>query len=133
MTRVLVALFGILPAILLALLALIPLLAGLANLFDDPAFGGLYFVWGLAGLVGTHTLIQVARGTYTEDTVPGLLAGIGAAAPLVWIVLDNVALLDAPLLLYVTAGPIVVAAGYLADMLLFEPAGNARIIEFEEL
>ena len=48
----------------------------------------------------------------------------------------SLTLLDSPwvlLPLYFTAGPIVVATAYLADMLLFEPADDAKIVEYEEV
>ncbi len=125
-------LFGVLPAIFLALLALFPLIGGIAELFENPAWGGLSFVWAVAGLIGTRTLLQVYGGTYTENTIPGLLAGIAAAAPLVWLTLLAGSWPYVLIPLYFTAGPIVVAAGYLAEMLLFESADDARIVEYEE-
>ena len=132
MTTILVAIFGLLPAILLALGAFAVLIGGLFTLFDDPADGALFITWGLAGLYGTRTLFQVAFDSYHENTVVGLLAGIAAAAPLVPFGIPSPSLPESLLPLYFTTGPIVVAAGYLADMLLFEPADDARIIEYEE-
>ncbi|MDJ0711910.1 MAG: hypothetical protein QNJ14_16095 [Woeseiaceae bacterium] len=125
-------LFGVLPAFLLALLTIFPLLTGIAELFEDPAWGALSLAWAIAGLVGTRTLLKVYGGTYTEYTVLGLLAGIAAAAPLVWMILAAGGWPYILIPLYFTAGPIIVAAGYIAEMLLFESADDARIIEYEE-
>ena len=133
MTTILVAVFGLLPAILLALGAFACLVGGLFTLLNEPADGALLVTWGLAGLYGTRTLFQVAFDSYHENTVIGLLAGITAAAPLVYFSLRMPSFPESLLPLYFTAGPVVVAAGYLAGMLLFEPADDARIIEYDEV
>ncbi len=129
---VLVALFGMLPAIVLAIAAVVIVIGGLAVLFEEPVYGPLFTFWGIAGIAGTRTLVQVASGTYTENTIPGLLAGIGAAAPLLYFALTITSLPGLIVSLYFTAGPIVVATGYLVQMLLFEGADDARIVEYEE-
>ena len=127
----LVFVFGVVPVVFLGLLALVPLCVGLVWLFQDPTESAVAVVWAIAGLYGARALIQVAVGTYTDDTVPGLLAGIAAAAPLVYFSV-NMGFPYAWPTLYFTAGPIVVATGYLATMLLFESADDARIVEYEE-
>ena len=130
MTGILVALFGILPVIALALLALVPLTGGFMMLLEDPARGALFTAWGLAGIVGARTFLQVWSGTFTENTVPGLLAGIGAVAPLIYAALQNPDWPGSLLPLYFTLSPAIVAAGYIADLVLFEPRNDARIIEY---
>ncbi len=130
---VLIALFGMLPAIVLAIAALVMVVGGLAILFVEPAYGALFAFWGIAGIAGARALIQVASDTYTENTIPGLLAGIGAAAPLLYFSLTEMSLPGMLVSLYFTAGPIIAATGFLAKMLLFESADDARIIEYEEV
>lgn len=130
MTGLLVGLFGILPVIVLALLALVPLTGGIGMLLEDPAKGALFATWGMAGIAGARTLVQVASGTYTENTVPGLLAGIAAVAPLLYATLQNLDLPGSLLPLYFTLSPAIVAAGYLADFVIFEPRDDARIVEY---
>lgn len=134
MTTILVALFGLLPAILLALPAFVVLIGGLVMLVEDPAQGALLTAWAFAGLYGTRTLIQVAFGTYTDNTVPGLLAGIAAAAPLAYLTLQAPHFPESESLLplYFTTGPIIVAAGYIAEILLFESADKASIVGYED-
>lgn len=130
MTGLLVVLFGILPVIVLALLALVPLTGGIVMLLEEPAKGALFAAWGMAGIGGARTLVQVANGTYTENTVPGLLAGIGAVAPLIYATALSLNLPGSLLPLYFTLSPAIVAAGYLADLVLFEPRDDARIVEY---
>ena len=128
MTYFLVGVYGVIPAIVLGLLAFAPLTGGLFVLFEKPAFGVLCIAWSVAGLIGARTMLQVAGGTVTENTVPGLLAGIAAAAPLVYAILQN---FDPPgswLPLYFTASPVIVASGYVADLVLFEPRDDERIV-----
>ena len=132
MITILIALFGLLPAIVIAVPAFVCLLVGLGTMFDDPAQGALLIAWASAGLYGTRTLIQVASGTCTENTVPGLLAGIAAAAPLAYLTILGFDFPDSLPLLYFTVSPIVIATGYIADMTLREPRDDARIIEYED-
>ncbi len=132
MTLIFVGFFGLLPAILLSVPALLCLISGLAILVDNPDEGALLFAWAFAGLFGTHTLIQVAFGTFTDNTVPGLLAGIAAAAPLVYFSVESPKFPETLVPLLFTASPIIVATGYLADILLFESPDDARIVEYEE-
>ena len=120
MTRLLVALFGILPVVALSLLALVPLFGGIAILLEDPARGALFTVWGIAGIAGARTLLRVWSGTFTENTTPGLLAGIAAASPLALASLQNLDFPGALLPLYFTVGPIIVAAGYLVNLMRIE-------------
>ncbi len=130
MTGLLVALFGILPVVALALLALVPLTGGIAMLLEDPARGALFTGWGMAGIAGARTLLRVWSGTFTENTVPGLLAGIAATSPLALASLQNLDFPGSLLPLYFTVGPIIVATGYVAHLLLFEPHDDTRIIEY---
>lgn len=130
MTGLLVAVFGIFPVIVLALLALVPLTGGFLMLLEDPAKGALFAAWGVAGIVGARTLLQVWSGTFTENTAPGLLAGIAAVAPLIYATLQNPDLPGSLLPLYFTLSPTIVAAGYVADLVLFEPRDDARVIEY---
>ena len=99
-------------------------------LLDDPARGGLFFVWGLAGIIGTRTLVQVSGGTYTDNTVPGLLAGIAAAAPLAFMLLQRPDWPFSLLPLYFTVSPIIVATGYIVGFVFFEPCDDARIVDY---
>lgn len=130
MIRLLVTVYGVIPALLLALLAVFPLIGGIVMLLEAPTEGALLVAWGIAGIAGTRTLVQVASGTYTENTIPGLLAGITAAAPLLYATLQDLDMPGSWLPLYFTGSPIVVAAGYLADFVLFEPHDNAHIVEY---
>lgn len=75
--------FGVIPASALGLLALVPLSAGAEQLFDRPSIGSLLIVWSLAGVFGCWTLWRVMFGRWDANTVPGLLAGILAAAPVI--------------------------------------------------
>jgi hypothetical protein len=118
MTGLLVAMFGLLPVVALALLALVPVTGGIAMLLDDPALGALLILWGLAGIAGARTLVQVSGGTFTENTVPGLLVGIAAASPLALASLQNVDLPGSLLPLYFTVSPIIVASCFLGRRLL---------------
>lgn len=126
MIRLLVIVYGVIPVVVLGLLALAPLSGGLLILFEQPAEGAMYIAWSAAGLIGARTMLQVVGGTVTRNTVPGLLAGIAAAAPLVYGTLRG---FDPPgswLPLYFTASPVVVALGYVLDLVLSEPPDNAR-------
>jgi hypothetical protein len=120
MTGLLVVLFGILPVIVLALLALAPLTGGLAMLLEEPAKGALFTVWGIAGMAGARTLLRVWSGTFTENTVPGLLAGIAAVAPLNYAILQNPDMPGSLVPLYFTLSPAIVAAGYLVGLIRTE-------------
>jgi len=120
MTGLLVVLFGILPVIVLALLALAPLTGGLAMLLEEPAKGALFTVWGIAGMAGARTLLRVWSGTFTENTVPGLLAGIAAVAPLNYAILQNPDRPGSLVPLYFTLSPAIVAAGYLVGLIRTE-------------
>jgi len=130
MIRLLVAIYGVLPALVLALLAVFPLIGGIVSLLNDPSSGAMYIAWGIAGIIGTRTMLQVASGTFTENTVPGLLAGIAAAAPLLYVTLQNLDLPSSWLPLYFVGSPMIVAAGYLVDYVLVEPRDDARIVEY---
>ncbi len=125
-------LFGVLPAFLLAVFTIFPLIAGFAELLENPGPGALSVAWAVGGLVGTKTLLQVYGGTYTANTIPGLLAGIVAACPILWFTVRYFGWPYSLLPLYFSAGPIIVALGYIAEILLFESADDARIIEYEE-
>ena len=57
MIRFLVTVYGVIPVIVLGLLALVPLTGGMAMLFAEPAGGALYIAWSIAGLAGARTLI----------------------------------------------------------------------------
>lgn len=132
MSSLLFVVFGVMPVVALGLLAFIPLVFGFAIVLSKPAAGAVLIVWATAGLFGARTMLQIWSGTFTENTTLGLLAGIAAAAPL-----GMPALLDAHppsyfVWLYFTVSPVIVAAGLLADRLLFRPDGDARIVEYED-
>ncbi|MDJ0794754.1 MAG: hypothetical protein QNI98_10965 [Woeseiaceae bacterium] len=126
-------LFGVLPAFLLVPLTIFPLIAGLAEIAETPGWGALSVAWAVGGLLGVRTLLQVYGGTYTENTIPGLLAGIAAAAPIVWFTVMYFGWPYSLLPLYFSAGPVIVAVGYIVEILFFESADDARIIEYEEV
>ena len=118
MTTLLIALFGVVPVIVLGLLAFAPLLGGLAMLFDQPSEGALFVLWGTAGFLGALAMFRAAGGRHDENTTLGLLAGIGAAAPLAY---GSIAMWEFPvtlILAYFTVSPILVAAGFLTRPLL---------------
>lgn len=118
MTGLFVILFGVMPVIVLGLLAFVPLLAGLAMLFDQPGYGALLTLWATAGIVGSLTLMRASRDSFDENTSLGLLAGIAAAAPLAGMVLINWHFPSSLFVLYWTGGPIIVACGFLGKRLL---------------
>ena len=99
----------------------------------SPGWGALSVAWAVGGLLGVRTLLQVYGGTYTENTIPGLLAGIAAAAPIVWFTVMYFGWPYSLLPLYFSAGPVIVAVGYIVEILFFESADDARIIEYEEV
>lgn len=124
--------FGVVPVIVLSFLAFVPLIAGIATVLDNPSIGALLIAWAIAGLSGARTVLRVWSGVYTENTAPGLVAGILAAAPLTLPSLLDPDLPGSLLPLYFSAGPIVVAVLVLAGWLPEEPRDDARIIEYEE-
>lgn len=119
MSTMLMFIFGILPSILLGLLTPVPLLIGLSILLDMPAEGLLLVAWAIAGFAGAVSMFRASRDAWSDNTIPGLLAGIVAAAPLAWIPLTSGRLPDSLPALYVTVGPISVACAMLAKHLLF--------------
>lgn len=118
MTSLFVILFGIIPVIVLGLLAFVPLLAGLAMLLDQPDYGALLILWAAAGIAGSLALLRASRDSFSENTVLGLLAGIAAAAPLAGMILLSWKFPYSLFWLYWTAGPIIVACGFLGRRLL---------------
>ena len=101
--------FGVLPVIVLGFLAFAPLISGIAMILDEPSIGALLIVWAVAGLCGARTMLRVWSGVYTENTAPGLVAGILATLPLTLPSLLDPDLPGSILPLYFTASPIVVA------------------------
>jgi hypothetical protein len=121
MTTLLIAVFGVIPVIVLGLLAFAPLLGGLAVLFEMPSEGALFITWGTAGVLGAVAMLQAAGGRHNENTTLGLLAGIGAAAPLAYAGLAQPQFPATLIVAYFTVGPILVAAGLLAKRLSRRP------------
>jgi len=132
MSGLLFVVFGVLPVVALGLLAFIPLVFGFAIVLSKPASGMLLIVWATAGLFGARTMLQIWSGTYTENTTLGLLAGIAAASPLTVPILLDGHVSSSFAWLYFTVSPVIVAAGLLADRLLFRLDGDARIAEYED-
>lgn len=125
MRNTLVLLFGTMPAILLGLLAFVPLIAGFSAVLDYPSVGSLLIAWATAGIFGCTALLQAAGGRYGDNTTPGLLSGIAAAAPMVYVLAD----IEFPAILlfaYPIVGPILVALWFLAERLLFPPGDVAH-------
>ena len=133
MSTLMFVIFGVPPVIVLGLLAFAPLIAGIAMILDEPSTGALLIAWAIAGLCGARTMLRVWSGVYTENTAPGLVAGILAAAPLTLPSLLDPNLPGSLVPLYFTVGPIVMALLVLAGWLPEEPRDDARIIEYEEV
>lgn len=114
----LVVVFGLIPAIVLGLLAFAPLIAGLAMLFDKPDVSSLAILWAVSGIAGSFTLMRAAGGSFSENTIPGLLAGIAAAAPLAGLALVKWDFPSSLFLVYWAGGPIIVACCFIAKRLL---------------
>lgn len=106
-------LIGVLPSIFLGLLAFVPLLVGLAVLFDQPDYGVVLILWAGAGIAGTRSLMHAWHDEYGEDSSIGLVAGIAAAAPLAWMTLQGWEYPASLFIVYWTAGPILLACYFL--------------------
>jgi len=131
MNSLLFVIFGVLPVIVLGFLAFVPLISGIAMLLDHPSMGAFLIAWACAGLCGARTMMRVWSGVFTENTTPGLVAGILAAIPLSLPSLLEPDLPFSLLPLYFTACPVIVAALLLAGYLPNEPQVDACMVEYE--
>ncbi len=114
MMHLLIMVFGVIPVAVLGLLATVPLLGGLAGLFEQPARAAMFIAWGLGGWIGATSMFRAAFGGFSEFTPTGLVIGIMAVTPLAYFAVTASDLKGALWIGYWAISPVVVAGCFLA-------------------
>lgn len=106
----LLVLLGVIPSLLLSLFAGLMFMFGMSVLFRDPQSGSLLVFWSVAGLYGAWALINASFDRWTDNSAPGLIAGILAVLPLLyWTSNGGARLMEAGPLLVFLCAPIIAA------------------------
>jgi len=108
---------GVLPALMLGVLAVIGVWAGLKTLMIQPHWLGLVLcIWGAAGVWGAVSLVRAAVGDATIKIRFGLYAGMFAIVPIMITTAFEPGLVDSPVLFLVSIAPFLVACFLIAEL-----------------